>query len=53
MTHTTKKYCALPTQEGNCPAIGRRKRSKGTTDKMVSNVNHFCGFVNYRTLNLE
>jgi hypothetical protein len=29
------------------------KGSKENTDKMVSNVNHFCGFVNYRTLNLE
>jgi hypothetical protein len=28
---------------------GKRKRRQAReTDKMVSNVNHFCGFVNYR-----
>jgi len=41
------------TQEGNCPADGKGKRSEGNRDKMVSNLNHVCGVVNYRTLNLE
>jgi hypothetical protein len=45
-THTAMKYCAVPAQTATCSATGRRKRSEGNTHKMVSNVNHFCGFVN-------
>jgi hypothetical protein len=45
-THTAMKFRAVRARTGTCLATATRKRSKGNTAKMVSDINHFCGFVN-------
>jgi hypothetical protein len=52
-THTTTKFHALTAQAQTVPATETRTRREGNAIRMVSNVNHFCGFVKYQTLNLE